>query len=338
MKKTGIILVLLMIIWTGLGFSQNGKFSGYMFGDYYYVLKNHNSDLQDKNGVQFRRIYFTYDKKLSDAFSSRVRLEMSNAGDFSTKSKMSPVVKDAYLKWKGSNFELVLGINPTPTWSVVEKIWGYRSVEKTPMDLQKFGSSRDLGLSIKGKLGGSGKIKYHAMIANGNSNSSETNKSKKGMLSLGFYPTKEIVVEVYGDWNANDGGNDWYTLQGFAAYNTSKMRFGLQFVQQTRQSAGSDDQTLELVSLFCVKKVSEKSKIFARVDKMLDPNPKGHKVSYIPFDNSAKSLFVVAGLDFAPIKSVHLMPNVELVKYDENEAGVTPDTDIIPRFTFYYKF
>jgi hypothetical protein len=32
------------------------------------------------------------------------------------------------------------------------------------------------------------------------------------------------------------------------------------------------------------------------------------------------------------------MPNVEAVLYDENDANVKPDTDIIPRLTFYWVF
>ena len=116
------------------------------------------------------------------------------------------------------------------------------------------------------------------------------------------------------------------------------MRLGVQYAQQTRQVDGGDDQSLSLASVFFVTKVAKKTNLFARVDRQFDPNPKGNKISYIPFDKTAKSLFFVAGLDFTPIETVHLMPNVELVKYDENDAGVTPDTDIIPRLTFYYKF
>ncbi|MYE91137.1 hypothetical protein F4X33_19305, partial [Candidatus Poribacteria bacterium] len=44
-----------------------GKISGYFFGDYYYVLKSHNTELEERNGFQFRRVYFDYDKNLSDA-------------------------------------------------------------------------------------------------------------------------------------------------------------------------------------------------------------------------------------------------------------------------------
>lgn len=163
-------------------YAQSGKISGYMFGDYYYVVANHNEELEDNNGFWFRRIYLTYDHGLSEDFAVRFRIEMNSAGDFSSQSKLTPVVKDAYLKWKHARHRILVGISSTPTWAVVEKVWGYRSVEKTPLDLQRFGSSRDFGLAIKGSLDQQQRWNYHFMFANGSSNGSENNKGKKCSL------------------------------------------------------------------------------------------------------------------------------------------------------------
>ena len=337
MKKVFSVVLLGMIFSGAMGYAQDGKISGYMFGDYYYVAAHHDSAVDGKNGFWFRRIYFAYDKKLSDVFSVRLRTEMAHPGDFTSSSTAVPFVKDAYLSWKIGKNTLLLGISSTPTWGVVEKVWGYRSVEKTPLDLHKFGSSRDFGVALKGNLDSDGKFKYHAMIGNGNSNKSETNDGKKAMLSLGFYSTKAISIEVYCDLNDKPERND-ITLQGFAVYQTGKAKFGVQFARQTRKVEVGKDVTLSVGSLFCVAKVADKTSLFARVDRMFDPNPDGHKISYIPFDNTAKSTFLVAGLDFSPHKDVHLMPNVEVVLYEKNDAGVKPDTDLIPRLSFYYKF
>ena len=332
-----ILVLMLMAPFTSE--AQNGKFSGYMFGDYYWFAANHNSDVEGNNGVWFRRVYFTYDKKLGEAFSTRLRLEMANPDGISKDAgKAVPFIKDAYLKWKKGHTQVIMGISPTPTWGVIEKIWGYRSVEKTPLDLQKFGSSRDFGIAVKGNLDPEGKVKYHLMLANGNSNKSENNKGKKAMLALAFYPSKHLVLEGYVDWNDNPGATDWLTLQGFAGYKSDKTRFGLHFTRQVRKVAAGEDLNLNLGSVFLVTRVSPKTSLFARVDRMFDANPKGNKISYIPFAATAKSTFFVGGLDVSPVKNVHLMPNVELVIYDGADGGDNPKTDILPRFTFYYKF
>ncbi|MFQ6116000.1 MAG: hypothetical protein ACE5NG_18215, partial [bacterium] len=125
------------------------------------------------------------------------------------------------------------------------------------------------------------------------------------------------------------------TLQGFAAIQKANFRVGVQLAHQIRQVEGGDDLKLQIGSIFAAAKLSEKTWGFARIDRTFDPNPEGAKISYIPFDATARSTFLLAGLDFMPIKTVHIMPNVEAVVYSE-VAGQSPDTDIIPRLTFYY--
>ena len=75
---------------------DEGRISGYFFGDYYYVLKSSDAAFEDRNGFQYRRVYFNYDKELSDAFSMRFRLEM-NGQSFptarQTSSKIVPFLK-----------------------------------------------------------------------------------------------------------------------------------------------------------------------------------------------------------------------------------------------------
>src|SRR4030065_2560618 len=94
------ILLFLSLGFISIVFSQdgnvsNGKFSGLTFGDYYYVVKNHNSSIKDQHGFWFRRIYFTYDYTVDQDWSARFRLEMNNEGDFKSNTTMSPFVKDA---------------------------------------------------------------------------------------------------------------------------------------------------------------------------------------------------------------------------------------------------
>lgn len=318
---------------------DKGKISGYMFGDVYYMTKNHLAELESRNGIWFRRIYFTYDRKLTDAWSTRMRLEMGTPDGFSDNAdKAVPFIKDAYLKYKFNHQQLLLGISPTPSFQLLEKVWGYRSVEKTPLDLQKMASSRDFGLAAKGKLGSSGNIVYHLMLANGNSNKSDNNKGKKVMLAIGFYPVKKFVVEVYGDWNDLPGSTDWYTVQGFAGYKSKTFRAGVQYAHQIRQQAGTGDMTLDIGSLFAVIKAAPRTHLFARVDRLFDPNPSGKKISYLPMDSDAKATLFIVGVDYSPVKNVYFMPNLEAVVYDAPAVGETPDPDVLPRLTFFYKF
>jgi len=304
-----------------------------MFGDYYYVATSHDSIYEGQNGYWFRRIYFTYDHEISKKFSIRFRIEM-NSPDFTKNSaKLTPFVKDAYLKWKLRKLALILGISPTPTWELIEHFWGYRSVEKTPLDLQKFGHSRDFGIAFKGKVGLRKRLVYHLMFANGEGNKSENNKFKKLMGAIGF-KFSHFVVQLYGDWEEGTGNTDVYTYQGFLGLGFNRFKMGLQFAQQTRQAEPDTHDTYEIASCFFTLDLHEKITLLARYDKMFDPSPAG--ISYIPFAQ-AKSNLLIVGIDFRPQKLIHFIPNVEYVFYDETD-DYKPDADLYLRLTLYYKF
>ncbi|MCH8873234.1 hypothetical protein IH824_10785 [candidate division KSB1 bacterium] len=330
---TKLLIIIIFLVGSTSVFGQ-GKIKGYMFGDYYYVLKNHDSSIEGSNGFWFRRIYLTYDHTLDDEFSVRLRLEMNSPGDFSTRSKLEPFLKDAYLKWTRANHAIILGLSSTPTWNHLESVWGYRSVEKTPGDLYKWDSSRDFGIAFKGSLGSEKRVNYHLMFANGGGTRSETNKGKKLRLALGYNLTSNITVEAFGDWEERPGNSNRYSAQGVATYHSKSVRLGAQLYHQTRKS-DTGDLDLELLSLFGAAKLSEKVWGFARWDRAFDPLPDGPGISYLPIDGTAQFNFLLLGIDIMPHKQVHFMPNVELVFYGDKN-GSSPDSDVIPRFTFYY--
>lgn len=313
------------------------KISGYMFGDYYWIVTNHRSDLEGRNGFWFRRIYFTVDESLNETWAIRFRLELNSPGDFRSRANLTPYVKDAYLRWKGGRHEVYFGISPTPTWEVIEALWGYRSVEKTPLDLQRMGTARDFGVAARGSLDKGRKFRYHLMIGNGlGTEGADVDKGKKGFLSLGFYPDDRWVVEVYGDWEDRPGSTDRWTWQAFLAYRTPQFRAGLQYAHQTRQ--GSPNTHLNVGSVFLVVQPTSAVALLARYDRMFDPNPEGDRIAYIPLDPTAKSNLIVAGVDFRLHARVHLIPNIEYVWYDTPPAGSRPKSDLFLRGTVFFEF
>lgn len=315
--------------------SNNAEFSGYMFGDFYYVASNHNQSLKDKNGFWMRRIYLTFDKKIGGDYSVRLRLEMNNAGDFESKDALSPVVKDAYLQRKFGTRQLILGISSTPTFGLIEKVWGYRAVEKTPLDLQKMASSRDFGLAAKGNIDKDGKYKFHIMFANGSSNKTEVNKGKRIMGAVSYKATDNIIFEVYADYEDRSDSFYYNTLQVFSAYQSSDFRAGFQYSHQTRKELLKDK--IRLASLFGVVSLTEKLHAYLRIDKMFDKNPAGEKISFIPFSTEANSTLIIAGVDCEVFEGINIMPNIEAVVY-EKENDKTIKNDLIPRITFKYNY
>ena len=318
---------------------ESGTIKGTVFGDFYWIPLNHNADLEGNNGFWFRRVRFTYDRELSDSFSSRLRLDMSSEGDFITSSKIIPTLKDAYLKWANEGHAIYAGIASVPTWGVVEDVWGYRSVEKTPLDLQGFGSSRDFGIKVQGSLGKGDRVGYNFMFGNGSGDRNELNRGKKFMLAVNYQLSERWIVEAYGDFNGQPNSRNIYTAQGFLGYQSERLNFGALYAYQFRNDTpAAGDLNLNLASAFANYKISDRVKSFLRVDHMFDPNPSGEGIDYIPFSDQAESTLIIAGVDLTLDQDIHLIPNIETIIYGENSLGTAPDTDLIPRLTLFYNF
>ena len=323
---------------------NKAKIDGYFFGDYYYLPKSHHGELEKRNGFQYRRVYFTYENDLSDEFSMRFRLEMNGKSFPTTRqatSKLEPFLKHGYLKWKPSGWRtnIYLGLSGTPTWRNVEKVWAYRSVAKTVLDLHKIGSSTDFGIAVQGDIDASNRISYHLMIANGTGTRAEIDKNKKISFSLAAKPVAGVTLEGYVDReNAADLGK-WHTLQGFLGYQQERFRFGIQLANQTRQQADVDTLNILTSSVFgAVQLLEKKVWAFARFDRLFDPNPNAETIPYIPFDNTARSNMMLVGLDWAPTEAVHIIPNLIFVFYDKPDNIDKPDETIMPRLTVFFTF
>ncbi len=216
MRLQHILFWTAVLAWSGLAElaeGAEGKLKGQMFGDYYYIASGAN---EKENGFQIRRIYLTYDLKWNDQFSGRLRLEAKDAG-FGSKDKMEPFVKHAYLRYRKNDRALYFGLAGTPTWNVSERVWGYRPIEKTVMDLHKIGSSADLGVAFKGKLDEGGRVHAQVTLGNGSGQSPEVDNGKKIYTLLHIKPSGTFEVTAYVDWEGKSGGKDRITYADSSA-------------------------------------------------------------------------------------------------------------------------
>ncbi|HEX7155523.1 MAG TPA: hypothetical protein VF618_28925 [Thermoanaerobaculia bacterium] len=304
--------------------------SGMLFGDYYSVISNHRESREGANGFWIRRGYLTADRDLGDAFSARLRLEVNQPGDFTTNGALEPYIKDAWLRWKRSpRLDISVGLVPTPTFDTVERFWGYRNVEKTPVDLHRLGSSRDLGVSLSGALDAANRVRYFATFGNGSGTGTETNEGKKATLAVDFAPTPETVLEVYADREDRPGATDRTLLQAFAGLQNKRFRAGLHYGQQSRD--GGND--IAFASAFGAMTVRPNVSVLGRVDRMFDANPEGEQIPYLPFSATSASTLFIAGVDWKLHRYVSVIPNVEFVTYDDDL-----ENDLFARVTLSFVF
>lgn len=321
-----------------------GKVWGLVFFDYFYKTGGDSTSTaleytgfnKDFNSFEFRRIFLGYDHNISDDFFARFVLAY-DGNDKLPNNKRAVLVKDAFLTWKEifSLSNLTIGLQPTPSFSFeTETFWGYRSIEKTSMDLRSVEFSRDLGVSLNGNFDSEKNFGYSLMVSTGTSVTSETNKQKKiyGRLA-GNFAEKKITAAVNGDYEPFTE-SDKYTLSAFLGFNSGSFYAGAEsFYQENKiTSSGISESDPLGISLFLRGNIyKEKVKFFTRFD-YYNENSSTAQTGFNEY-------FVTAGIEFLPHPKIHIMPNLWLNAYSKkNENSAGRKTDVVPRITVFYDY
>lgn len=357
------------------GTPNSGKLWGYMFADYYLKgdadTLNRGSSTQysgvpkNRNAFQIRRLYLGYNYNITKKFATEVLLEAA-PGEGLTDTKLAFYIKLANLRikdlWPGT--DLVLGQVATPGFSMSsEPIWGYRSIEKTIIDVRGT-PSYDLGVALQGKFDPkTGNFGYDLMAANGTGAKPEGDNYKwlYGDIWAKFLD-KKLYLNLYADYSRMSPvagmQHSRSMIKGFVAYTVPKFTLGLEAYSNNLQH---DNQATEIstgnvdvltvnargISVFTHGTiVKDKLSFFARYDAF-NPDNKIDNNKYNKYvgntsgynDPSTKEQFITAGLDFTPVKNVHLMPNIWSNKYtNQGFASKYDANDFVYRLTFYFVF
>jgi hypothetical protein len=207
---------------------------------------------QGFDALSIQRVYLGYDYFFNPSFSAHLVVaheEFYDGGPTAlTKDNIDNVddrslyIKFCNFEWdnifKGSN--LTVGAMPTPGYPLTEDpLWGYRSLERSVMDMRGIVSSNDVGVNLGGKFWSqkdiSGRentvIGYNIMVGN-NTNAQPDNvgitpadasnfKRFYGDLYARFLGDK-LVFDIYSDYHTvTPGQNDlvWRGIIGYKARN-----------------------------------------------------------------------------------------------------------------------
>ena len=356
MRSIIIVILLLPFLFALSSAQEKGRLSGLAYFDYSYNVARDTaigafsnkavSGAESFQAFQFRRIYFTYDYDVAADFTSRFRLEADEAS-LASNGKTGVFVKDAFLRWKNvfGLSDLILGVQPTPAYEISEAVWGYRSMEKTIMDLRGIVSSRDLGVSLKGRLDGEGMFSYWVMVADGSANKPESDKYKRYFLHVRLQPVKSLEATLYGDLDARAPVNDPYkakqvsnsttTMAVFLGYvPVEGLRVGAEGVLTQTSNGFNTGTALDTrsglaLSFFGSYALSADLTVVGRFD-IYDPNT----------DGTAKAdsrNYIIAGLDWKVNDRVSVIPNVQIETYEKSPLN-TYDASVTGRLTTAWTF
>jgi hypothetical protein len=305
---------------------------GLMFGDLYHVASSHSEEGDGATGAVLRRGYLTFDAGFGSRWDARLRLEANQSGEYE-QYHFKTDYKDGYVGLnfgEGGRQRLTFGLAPTPTFDLIETIWGRRYLARTPLDLQGI-ASRDTGVYAKGPLNASGSLAYRLMAAPRARFGSDNSDAKKWMGALTWRPTDAWTIDAYVDHESQSGGNDRKITQLFTAYVADGFRFAAQYSDQDRE----DEPSLKLASAFAVQQITKRTALVGRADRLFEPSPKGDGITYLPFDPSAKATFLLLGVEWKLREYFTITPNLAATLYARNDDGVRPDPDLHVRLTLF---
>jgi hypothetical protein len=305
------------------------EIGGLLFGDVYTIPSHHSAAGEGASGLVLRRGYFTANVRFGDGWRGRARLEVNQDGEFEEYS-FDTRLKDFYLARKFGRREIVVGLSPTLTYDLIEATWGARYLMRTPLDLQGV-PSRDTGVTLKGVVNEAAGLRYRVMYGSGLEYANQGGGGDKLMGALTWSPSERLDIDLYTDYEKRPGPTDRQTWQLYLGNGGKRLRWGLQYSHQDRQ----DDPALELASGFLVAGMRETVSFIARIDRLLEPSPRGDDIAYIPFDPSARATMTLAGVEWRLTPIFRVTPNVIWTTYGINSDGVRPDDDLHLRLTFF---
>jgi|GEM_PF-769350 len=349
MKTFFKIAIVLSLFTIAIPLFSQVTIKGKAYADYYYNYQNNNQEFATQHGFWFRRARLTFEHKATDILKTRVRLEMSSKGDFSSDDKYAPILKDAYMELKFSGIgkdKLRIGIMETLTKKQTEKNWGYRAMEKTPTDLYKIRSSRDFAIQYSGKKS---MFDYAVMYGNHAGTKFEINKTKQFSLSLGVEPIENFYIQGYFDKELRD--ENISMIKGLVAYSVDDLgRVGVEYAMIKDET--TNDNTM--LSAFLVGKLPYDFDFIMRYDNFTNTLAKANDIAYTPLqkmsEDGSTSAFL-AGLAYNGIENVSIIPYCgifsyggDAIKLDENNLETISikkddlESDIYMRITFEFRY
>jgi len=302
MKK--LLTVSLIFILSSI-FAQS-KFSAKVFFDYSYQ-----KDKTPTNSFEIHRAYFTFKNNLTKNISYKFTTDV---GRFNTgkDTRLSVYLKNALIKWKSEFGTFVFGLQGLNVFSVQEKNWGYRFIEKSAMDKNKFASSADLGIGYSNKIGK--KLNISLIVSNGTGYKKAENDNYKKISAQVYYGSSKLndknsfnlgavfSNESFDYSNGLATTTEAKTLLGlFGAVRLNKFKIGAEF---DSYKTGGANITATIISAYTNISLTKKADAFARVD-LFDPNTDA--------DNDGNTYFV-AGFNLKPAKGLFIAPNIRVTK------------------------
>lgn len=272
--------------------ASTGKISGVTYFDYFVEADQYSE-------FEIHRSYFTYTTEVSETVHFKFQLDVGRPKNNEANQQLVAYLKNAKVDWNSSFGKLTFGLQGMNVFNVQEKTWGYRFIEKSSMDLNKWASSADLGIGYTKSFG---LLHTSLLMTNGSGyKQAETDKYKKfsGQAVFGEKKLyKNVGFNIGSVFVYEQTDVDPNTVLGvFGGYADNQIRFGAEW-----ERLKNDNGTEQIISLYGNYHVKEKMDLFTR------------------FDRTDKEQYLIAGVNYQPEKGLIIAPNIRYSELGSSDS------------------
>ena len=291
--------ILTIIIITFFSFVMAGDIGGYSIFQY------------NNTAFEINRVYFQYTDDLADDLFLKIRYDVTRDG-VDADGKFVAYLKNAYVDWSCKNGGLLsLGLVGTNSYGTQENTWGYRFIEKSPLDKYQFTNTADLGIGYSHSFGN---FNINAQILNGEGYKSEHSHDNMATYLRVLYGESSLnkndgynigLVMTSSEGNSDDNLDDTNLMGLFGGWASNKLRLGLEYNQY------ETTDTEILMAVYANYSISETLDMFVRNDMT-------------EIDGVVDSDIVTSwiGVVCNPSKGLYISPNI-MIADGENDYRLT---------------
>jgi len=287
------ITLLLGTIFFGELFAQSNNWSGVVFYELYF-------DNDNSSSFEINRAYLTYETALDEDLKIKLQTDVGRQKNDPDNPHLFVYLKNAKLDWKNGFGTLTFGLQSMNIFKIQEGNWGYRSIEKSAMDLNKWSSSADLGVGWYYKLGS--ELHGSLLITNGNGYKKPENDKYK-LLSLQLFTGEKNLKQS----GINAGGVATYTH-----YNAGSVTVGTK--SNIGLFGGLATEKLRVGGEFDYQYDSEVSETFTILSFYGNLNLNETKAMFLRFDltnvGDQSEKYIIFGCSRNPVKGLKITPNL----------------------------
>ncbi len=309
--------LIILLTYISISIAADGKISGVTYFNY--------TNAEEKSAFNFQRQYFSYGVNVSDNVSFKVVFDVGRTNKVEEEDeRLVTFLKKAQIDYKTSYGKLSLGIIGMNTYTIQEKNWGYRFIEKSAIDKYKFSSTADLGIGFSRVL--VNQLKMSLQVVNGEGYKNPQSDKYHKIAFNSTYGEHNLVKNsgfnagvVYTTEQTDDKPNSMASL--FGGFAGMGLRLGGQFNMLKKDGIES-----QIISVSSNYSMTDKLDAFVRYD-MFDPNTDeidGWK------DNST---YLIAGIQLSCGNGLLVAPNIRVESYEDDLDSATEY-----KINFQFKF